>query len=657
LQYQVKRAVPEAKVQEEGWFDANWFYELNGMEASTANWVKTCDSTEISSASADYLRSFYQDCLVVGFELPGLMIKLFQESGIPYLDFIVHPVRFMDDIFFGVRTNVRRAFEILRGYALDDDLIHVQANIHKATVGREPQRDVTGPAGLFVGQTEVDRSLLADGGILLEARDFAPRIRELFNRHPRMYYKPHPCAKDTTRIVENLARLIGRDIHITQANVYSLLAHPGIETVCGISSSVLYEAAYFGRQPEFLSSRRMRFDDGSETVFDPAAFVPVYDAFFSPGFWSEVLAPICPVKSCRDVRPAPKTNRLRNSLHCYWSYNFLDHEILSRSTSTAAPPPTVVVSPPDPQVLAAEAAELHREALAMFERGQTAAALTSLEQALSKHETGDRWNDWAAIQVGLKCLPKAEEGFRKALELEPENPNISVNLGTLLLMDGRQTDAWPLLMTGYRNSDVAQRQKLIESLRKSQAIPQHLGGSQEVTHLDEGVFGYLVGRFGIRSFLDIGCGPGGMVQVAARSGLSATGIDGDPLARLHFAPTGNELIVHDFAAAPIVVDRRYDLAWSVEFLEHVEERFQDNYLPAFQAAQYVFCTAAPPGKGGYHHVNCRDASYWQNVFAGHGFTLDRETTAYLRRISTMPREFVRETGMFFVRNQAGPCRN
>jgi hypothetical protein len=61
-------------------------------------------------------------------------------------------------------------------------------------------------------------------------------------------------------------------------------------------------------------------------------------------------------------------------------------------------------------------------------------------------------------------------------------------------------------------------------------------------------------------------------------------------------------------------------------------------------------SAAPPGKGGYHHVNCQDAAYWQRAFEAHGFKLDREITADLRRTSTMPREFVRETGMFFVQN-------
>ena len=38
---------------------------------------------------------------------------------------------------------------------------------------------------------------------------------------------------------------------------------------------------------------------------------------------------------------------------------------------------------------------------------------------------------------------------------------------------------------------------------------------------------YLTEKFGIKSFLDIGCGPGGMVQLAAWRGLDAMGIDGD----------------------------------------------------------------------------------------------------------------------------------
>ena len=46
----------------------------------------------------------------------------------------------------------------------------------------------------------------------------------------------------------------------------------------------------------------------------------------------------------------------------------------------------------------------------------------------------------------------------------------------------------------------------------------HLGGHEELTQFDEGVFDDLVSRFDLRSFLDVGCGPGGMVCYALARG-------------------------------------------------------------------------------------------------------------------------------------------
>jgi SAM-dependent methyltransferase len=180
-------------------------------------------------------------------------------------------------------------------------------------------------------------------------------------------------------------------------------------------------------------------------------------------------------------------------------------------------------------------------------------------------------------------------------------------------------------------------------------IPTHLGGHEWVTHLDDGVLDYLILKYGILGFLDIGCGPGGMVELACAKGLNAMGVDGDPRIIAASKLPSNHLIIHDFTKGPIALEEQFDLAWSVEFLEHVDEQYQENYMKLFGQAKHVFCTAAPPGKQGYHHVNCRDEAYWISVFQNYGFHHNPEITRILRSITTMKREFVRETGMFFVR--------
>jgi SAM-dependent methyltransferase len=174
--------------------------------------------------------------------------------------------------------------------------------------------------------------------------------------------------------------------------------------------------------------------------------------------------------------------------------------------------------------------------------------------------------------------------------------------------------------------------------------PAHLGGHFGVTHVDAGVLDALIAARGVRSVLDVGCGPGEMLDLAEARGLRALGIDGDP----SLAGGRRPIRIHDYSRGPLALGGRFDLAWSVEFLEHVEERYVPNYMATFAAAGLVFCTAAPPGKPGHHHVNCRETAYWERVFGQYGWRLDSELTARVRTASTMSREFVRESGMVFV---------
>lgn len=173
-------------------------------------------------------------------------------------------------------------------------------------------------------------------------------------------------------------------------------------------------------------------------------------------------------------------------------------------------------------------------------------------------------------------------------------------------------------------------------------LPVHLGGHCNVTHTDPGALDYLIQRFAVTSMVDVGCGPGGQVALAAQRGLRALGVDGDfTVAR----PAGMPILIHDFTTgAPVVPE--FDLGWSVEFVEHVEEAFVDNYFAVFLKCRVVFLTHAT-NLGGHHHVNCQPSSYWIEQFTRRGFLHDAGETHLVRAHSTMKREFVRNTGLLF----------
>lgn len=182
-------------------------------------------------------------------------------------------------------------------------------------------------------------------------------------------------------------------------------------------------------------------------------------------------------------------------------------------------------------------------------------------------------------------------------------------------------------------------------------LPEHLGGHLNKTHVDRGTLQYLIQEFHIKSMLDIGCGTGEMVNLARLRNINAYGIDGDWTIE-YPREISDYIYIHDFTKGPCeeVSLSWFDLGWSVEFLEHVEEKFMPNYMEAFKRCRYVITTAAPPGYPGHHHVNCRDQEYWIDHFSANGFQFDEETTKIIREVkATMQKPFIQTTGMFFRR--------
>jgi hypothetical protein len=145
-------------------------------------------------------------------------------------------------------------------------------------------------------------------------------------------------------------------------------------------------------------------------------------------------------------------------------------------------------------------------------------------------------------------------------------------------------------------------------------MSDHLGGHYGFTAMCLPTLDYIKEKFDIKSMIDVGCGPAGMTEYANYIGIYGIGIDGD-------TSLGEKPYVklHDYVTGPLELNETFDLAYSTEFLEHVEEEFLSNFMPTFQKAQYAFISAAPPGQGGHHHVNEKNKEYWIEKFAEYGF--------------------------------------
>lgn len=195
----------------------------------------------------------------------------------------------------------------------------------------------------------------------------------------------------------------------------------------------------------------------------------------------------------------------------------------------------------------------------------------------------------------------------------------------------------------------------------------HLGGfiakGDPCSHVPT-LWRHLVEEEGVRSVLDVGCGAGHALDSFKELGLTdVLGVDGVDTGRTDVAvwdyterpfmptrvtmvqaPGGREFV-------PRSVRREYDLCWSCEFVEHVEERFAPGFLVSFAACKLVLLTHATPGQGGYHHVNERDEAYWIGFMAAGNYVLDETLTGYGRALAKRDHAnaYFARTGLAFRR--------
>ncbi len=113
----------------------------------------------------------------------------------------------------------------------------------------------------------------------------------------------------------------------------------------------------------------------------------------------------------------------------------------------------------------------HRHVAQLFqeERYQEAAAL--LSQTLLAQETSDGWNDWATAQLARGRPREAEQGYRRALELDSLNNQAAANLGILLVSKEKFGEAIPFLEQSATSVDEQQRAviaALLAECRKKQ---------------------------------------------------------------------------------------------------------------------------------------------------------------------------------------------
>lgn len=299
-------------------FEDEHFFTLNDSEPTIAGWAQLSGRTRYHPESLRLLDRLFGNSLVIGYELPSIIVEMFDALGLTFIDIVIHPVRFLDDLFLAMRTNAPAIYEQLLSYRVAESYYYLNAAMWRANSAVNFGYPLAENSLLFLGQTDVDRSLIGNDK-MLGFFDFIERFEAMSRDHSKVYYKRHPMARDNKEL---LAYLDSRaEVQCIDQNIYLLLGRDELVKVSAISSSALHEARYFGKQVEYLLAPRHSFaGEGSDLCHDRDKYVPVFGHYFNPTFWREVLSPVLPTRACPDVAFADQGNRLRQAFELYWGY-------------------------------------------------------------------------------------------------------------------------------------------------------------------------------------------------------------------------------------------------------------------------------------------------------------------------------------------------
>jgi SAM-dependent methyltransferase len=146
---------------------------------------------------------------------------------------------------------------------------------------------------------------------------------------------------------------------------------------------------------------------------------------------------------------------------------------------------------------------------------------------------------------------------------------------------------------------------------------QQRGGSYDSAEV---VIPHLLSLIRVRSAVDIGCGVATWLRALTEHGVSdVIGVDGDYVDRSAVQIPNDRFLALDICR-PLNLDRRFDLALSLEVAEHLPLDCAEGFIESLtRLAPVILFSAAIPFQGGTNHVNEQWPEYWANIFDKHGY--------------------------------------
>ena len=305
-----------------GRMDIQRIYRAFGVDVSLKSWATIYEQDRLPATVEALFDVLFRESLVVGFELPPYLENFLSRRGIPFVGVTMHPVRFLDDIFFGMRSNIASVQERVLEHRISEAYIKTMAGIQKAAAARYfPSAGLKQNSALFLLQTWYDQSQIRQGRFVA-IDDYLSSIAKIARGHSELLVKEHPLAPNPRT---HLLKAYIPNLRMVQGNTYAYLALPEVTRVVTISSSTGVESRYFGvNTSSFLGDPvPLRIGDS----YDKDAYIGVFDAFLTTDFWRDVLNPVLPVTQVDGAAVPAKPNRLRISMQEFWGFNQIDTDV------------------------------------------------------------------------------------------------------------------------------------------------------------------------------------------------------------------------------------------------------------------------------------------------------------------------------------------
>lgn len=319
-------AIPSRLTQSESPLSYKDAYDASGLSPSLSAWAAISEhlTDDISKRYAEIFRGK----IVIGFELSDAMCTALDRNNVTYISILIHPVRFLDDLAFAIRTNNQSIHARLMDVSIPESLCFQHAGFISAYFAARRSWSDAPPYRLFAAQTHNDRSLFRDGALTSQSW-IADRLLETYQNDDVIAFKHHPLKRSD--FVYNAVRKKCVRTYEVNANVYSLLSDPKLVDITTVSSSVGVEAKYFGKTATFLNKPFLvPFFRGDDAAV--GAPLSCGSEILSADFWRTVLSPAVSVTPMDGNQPMYRPDLLRATIGQDWNFGDLYADFMVRSS-------------------------------------------------------------------------------------------------------------------------------------------------------------------------------------------------------------------------------------------------------------------------------------------------------------------------------------